>query len=189
MTLAIGHREGDSVIVDAIREAKPPLSPEQTVETFSAVLKNYNNISEIGGDKYAGEWPREQFSKHGITYEPCAKPKSDLYRDALPLLNSGLIDLLDHAKLVNQFVGLERRTARGGKDSIDHPPGPRHHDDIANAVAGVIAACKQPTYDSSFDWVNYDVGDEPDPDADGATGWRRARLQAYLLSGGTMRFP
>ena len=30
----------------------------------------------------------------------------------------------------------ERRTARGGKDSIDHPRGA--HDDVANAVAGAI---------------------------------------------------
>jgi hypothetical protein len=31
---------------------------------------------------------------------------------------------------------LERRTSRSGKDSIDHAPG--GHDDLANAVAGVI---------------------------------------------------
>jgi hypothetical protein len=33
--------------------------------------------------------------------------------------------------------GLERRTARGGRDSIDHAPG--GHDDLANAVAGAVA--------------------------------------------------
>ena len=33
--------------------------------------------------------------------------------------------------------GLERRTARGGRDSIDHAPG--GHDDLANAVAGAAA--------------------------------------------------
>ena len=35
-----------------------------------------------------------------------------------------------------QLSSLERRTARGGKDSIDHSPG--MHDDIANAVAGAL---------------------------------------------------
>ena len=35
-----------------------------------------------------------------------------------------------------QLCSLERRTARGGKDSIDHSPG--MHDDIANAVAGAL---------------------------------------------------
>jgi hypothetical protein len=45
--------------------------------------------------------------------------------------------LLDHPRLVTQLCGLERRTARGGRDSIDHAPG--GHDDLANAVAGAAA--------------------------------------------------
>jgi hypothetical protein len=59
-----------------------------------------------------------------------------LYKEMLPLLNSGKIELLDNQRLIGQLVGLERRTARGGKDSIDHPPGA--HDDIANSVAGAL---------------------------------------------------
>jgi hypothetical protein len=62
--------------------------------------------------------------------------KSDLYRELLPLLNSGRVELLEHERLVAQLCGLERRTARSGRDSIDHAPGA--HDDIANAVAGVL---------------------------------------------------
>jgi hypothetical protein len=54
----------------------------------------------------------------------------------LPILNSRRCQLLDIPRLISQFHGLERRTARGGKDSIDHGPG--QHDDIANAVAGAI---------------------------------------------------
>jgi hypothetical protein len=38
---------------------------------------------------------------------------------------------------VAQLCGRERRTARGGRDSIDHAPG--GHDDLANAVAGAAA--------------------------------------------------
>ena len=100
-------------------------------------------IFKITGDRYAGEWPREQFRKLGIAYEPAAKPKSDLYRDLLPIINSRRVDLLDHSRLVNQLVSLERRTARGGRDFIDHAPGA--HDDIANAVAGCVAGseCEQ----------------------------------------------
>ena len=45
--------------------------------------------------------------------------------------------LLDHPRLIAQLGGLERRTARGGKDSIDHAPGA--HDDVANAAAGVLS--------------------------------------------------
>jgi hypothetical protein len=135
-TLGIAHggRDGRGVL-DLVREVRPPFSPEHTVETFAAVLKSYG-VLRIGGDRYAGEWPREQFRKHGITYEPSEKPKSDLYRELLPLLNSGRVELLDHPRLVAQLCGLERRTARGGRDSIDHSPGSR--DDVANAIAGVL---------------------------------------------------
>ena len=40
----------------------------------------------LTGDRYAGEWPREQFRKHGIAYEISEKPKSDLYQSLLPLI-------------------------------------------------------------------------------------------------------
>ena len=71
----------------------------------------------VYGDRYAGEWCREVFRRHRINYEPSDRPKSDLYRDLLPLINSGGVDLLDHDKMLHQLVSLERRTARGGKDS------------------------------------------------------------------------
>jgi hypothetical protein len=159
MTLAIGHKEDDAVVIDAIRERKPPFSPEAVVEEFAACLKSYR-ISKIVGDKYAGEWPRERFSEHGITYEPSAAPKSDLYRDLLPVLNSKKIDLLDNDRLVAQLVGLERRTARSGKDSIDHAPGA--HDDLVNAMAGVcVLVNKRGTFDSSYAWVG---GPSSEPD-------------------------
>ena len=89
------------------------------------------------GDRYAGEWPREQFLAHGIRYEPAEMNRSELYLAFLPLVNSGRVDLLDSPRMVTQFCGLERRTSRAGKDTVDHAPGA--HDDVANAVAGVIA--------------------------------------------------
>lgn len=138
MTLAIAHREGDTAVLDVMRERKPPFSPESVVEDFCAVLKAYG-VREVTGDRYAGEWPRERFRKHGINYSLSEKPRSDLYRDLLPALNSRTADLLDSDRLLNQLVGLERRVARGGKESIDHAPG--GHDDLANAVAGVVDLC------------------------------------------------
>ena len=116
---------------------RPPFSPEAIVAEFSATLKSYR-ISKTTGDKYAGVWPVEVFRKHGIAYEQSAKPKSDLYLGLLPLLNSRRAELLDHPKLIAQLVGLERRTARSGRDSIDHAPSA--HDDIANACAGALLA-------------------------------------------------
>jgi hypothetical protein len=136
MTLAIAHTDPDNrAVLDLVREAKAPFSPERVVEDFAATLKRYR-IDTVTGDRYAGEWPREQFRKHGLDYELSAHPKSDIYRDLLPLLNSGTADLLDHPVLLTQLATLERRTGRGGRDSIDHAP--NAHDDVANAAAGAL---------------------------------------------------
>jgi hypothetical protein len=135
MTIAVAHADGDRAVLDAIRERRPPFSPDDVVIEFSALLKSYR-ITEVYGDRYAGEWPRERFSTHGIRYLVAEKPKSDIYRDLLPVLNAQRAELLDIPRLSSQLCSLERRTARGGRDSIDHPPGA--HDDIANAVGGVI---------------------------------------------------
>src|SRR3546814_6508614 len=70
------------------------------------------------------------------------QPKSQLYQDMLPVLNSRRVELLDVSGLAVQIANLERRTARGGRDSIDHPP--NGHDDLANAVAGLIGLCVRP---------------------------------------------
>ena len=116
--------------------------------------------------------------KFGVGYEPSAKPKSELYVDPLPLLNSARIDLLDHPRLISQLCGLERRTARGGRDSIDHAPGA--HDDLANCIAGLAASTltKYGSYDTTYRWVD---GNSDDDDRDGARAFRVARLMGQHI--------
>jgi hypothetical protein len=138
-TWAIAHSEQREkrrvVVLDAVEERRPPFSPEQTVQECAGHLAVYG-VSSIVGDRYAGSWPAEQFAKQRVTYEASERVKSDIYRDALPLLTSGLVELLDHPKLAAQLQQLERRTARGGRDSIDH--GPNGHDDLANSACGAL---------------------------------------------------
>jgi hypothetical protein len=138
MTLAVGHAESERAVLDLVRERKPPFSPEAVVKEFSEDLKRYG-ISEVIGDRYGGEWPRERFLSHGINYKLSDKTKSEIYQSALPMLNSRRVELLDNKTLRTQLIGLERRTARGGKDSFDHRPGGR--DDVVNAAAGVLISC------------------------------------------------
>jgi hypothetical protein len=69
----------------------------------------------------------------------------DIYREFLAPLNARRCLLLDHPRLITQLCGLERRTARGGRDSIDHAP--LAHGDCANSAAGVlvlVGAGRQP---------------------------------------------
>jgi hypothetical protein len=133
MTMAIAHKEGSTVVLDYVGERKAPFSPKSVVKEFADIFKAYR-CSTIRGDRYAGEWPVEAFKSEGVTYLPAEKTRSELYVDFLPLVNSRRVDLLDNARMAAQFVGLERRTTRGGKDSVNHSPGA--HDDVANAVAG-----------------------------------------------------
>lgn len=141
-TAAVAHRRDDGAIVlDAVREARPPFSPESVAREMASFFLSYR-ISKVRGDHYAGQWPREQFRKWGVDYEPSGKPKSELYGDLLPVINSRRVALLDDARLVSQLTALERRTSRGGRDSIDHPPG--GHDDLANAVAGAVTLAATP---------------------------------------------
>ena len=135
MTLAIAHVEDNITVLDVVREVVPPFAPSEVCEQFADVLKAYK-VRTIQGDRYAGEWPPEQFGRNGIQYDPSELTKSEIYQELLPLLNSRTVALLDNDRLQRQLLGLERRTSRAGRDQIDHPRGGR--DDLANAVAGAI---------------------------------------------------
>jgi hypothetical protein len=136
MTLAVAHLSADAVcVLDAVLEVRPPFDPEIAVVECTTILNRFG-VTRAISDRYAGEWARARFAEHGIALEQSARPKSDIYHDLLPLLNARRVELLDHRRLAAQLVGLERRTSRQGKDSIDHSPGGK--DDLANAVGGVL---------------------------------------------------
>lgn len=137
-TIAVAHKDPRSevAVLDAVREVRPPFSPEQVTAEFADLLKTYG-LRSVTGDRYAGTWPSERFHVHGISYLPSEKTKSEIYGALLPLLNSRRCDLLDVPRLEAQLCGLERRTSRGGRDSIDHGPS-GGHDDVANAVGGAL---------------------------------------------------
>jgi hypothetical protein len=142
-TLAVAHRErSGKIILDALREQRPPFKPENVVSEFSDFLKLYG-ISEVVSDRFAGEWVTDSFKRQGISVKASELPASALYLELLPLVSNGSVELLDSKRLVSQFVGLERRTRSGGKDLITHYPG--GHDDLANAAAGslYLAASKE----------------------------------------------
>lgn len=177
-TLAIGHIDSTKAtfVLDHVSEARPPFSPEEVCEQFSATMRAFNSYVATS-DRYGGAWVIEQFARFAVTCEQAAKPKSDLYTDLLALLNSGRCELLDNPRLTAQLVGLERRIGRSGRSQIDHAPG--GHDDIANAVAGV-AQCIQ-DIGVSADW-SIAYGDPPTAEAaeETAASWRRARLTSLL---------
>ena len=138
--LAIGHLEGEIVVMDCLREVKPPMDPAITTAELATVARSYG-LTSVTGDRYAGQWPAEQWRAHGVTYKFSEKSKSDLYGELLPLINAGRVELIDNTRLATQLSQLERRTVRGsGRITIDHPIGPAYHDDIANVTAALCAS-------------------------------------------------
>jgi hypothetical protein len=140
-TFAIAHPEGECAVLDLVREVRPPFSPDTVVRDFCQTIKTYG-ILTVRGDAYGGEWPGERFAVHGVDYELSELTRSDLYKALLPMVNAGRVELLDVPRLRAQLLGLERRVARGGKDSVDHAPG--GHDDVANAAAGALVGVGGP---------------------------------------------
>ncbi len=135
-TLGIAHREPDGrAVLDVVRTTQAPLDPALVTAEYAALLKEYR-LREVTGDAYSGAWVRDAFDEHGIKYKVSSLPKSAIYLECLPLFARGEVELPDLRPLLVELAQLERRTARGGKDSVDHPP--RCHDDLANAAAGAL---------------------------------------------------
>jgi hypothetical protein len=176
MVCAVAHMDADVLVVDAVREIRSPFDPESAVEEIAQLLAPYN-VSKTTGDRYSGQWCAQSFAKRSIRYEHSEQNKSQLYVELLPRINAKIIRLLDHPRAINQICMLERRTMRGGRDSIDHPP--NTHDDCANAIAGLcgLAGTRRYRYASDLNWVRGPDGD------DGATDFLRQRFQNHIHGG------
>lgn len=136
--LGVAHRDGSRAVLDLVTVTEPPFPPGQViVEQFVPILKEYG-CTEVVGDRYAVGFVAEYFDAAGIKFVPSVHSKSELFAELLPLVNTNLIELVDNPTLKNQLLALERRSVRGGRDSIDHPRG--GHDDVANVAAGALVS-------------------------------------------------
>ena len=141
MTIAIAHRDDTGkAILDAVRERRPPFSPDDVTQEFAALLKSYR-LTRVTGDNYAAEWPKERFRVHGIEYDKSEVVRSRIYLDLLPMLNSKRVELLDLPRLIGQLAGLERTVAASGRDTVNHAKGA--HDDVVNSAAGALRLAGQ----------------------------------------------
>jgi hypothetical protein len=136
---AVGHLRVDDgrdvCVLDAIHVVPPPFDPDQATLRCASFLAQWG-VSTVTGDSYAAMWPVTAFAKHGISYGPSPLTKSELYLHVVVLFTGGRVRLLDNPRIVDQFAQLRRKVGSNGRESVDHPKGA--HDDIANAVAGVL---------------------------------------------------
>ncbi len=137
-TLAIGHAENEKTYVDLIRETKSPFDPAEVVKEYAAIAKQYG-IYEVVSDRFAGAWLESAFNKQNLAVRLSDLSASELFLEFQARLSSGQVSLIDDATLIIQLRQLERRTTSGGRDKVGHPEVAGYHDDVANAVAGLIA--------------------------------------------------
>jgi hypothetical protein len=139
--LAIGHKwtsdnNGREICaLDALLEVRPPFDPDAVTASAAALLRTWN-VNHVVGDNYAASWPVTAFGRHGISYSHAPLSASEIYLHCLPLFTANRVLLLDQARLVDQLCALRRKTGQGGRETVDHPRGA--HDDLANAVCGVL---------------------------------------------------
>jgi hypothetical protein len=165
--LAIAHRDAEGrVVIDAVvtQGPPPPFDPRRAVERFAGVLAEYG-LARVTGDRYAGQTFVADFQRHGITYEVAALTRSQLYEGLEPRLNAREVVLPDVALLEQQLLGL---VWRGGK--IDHAGG--EHDDLANAVAGVVATLVSGRAPGDHGITIGDVGNFAEPPTPSVGNWR-----------------
>ena len=145
-TIGIVHSvgEGDArrFVVDAVRGRKG--DPHAAVCEFVALAKQYR-CSVVVGDAYAAEWCAGAFREAGCEYRQSKLARSELYLAGLPLFTRGIVSIPNLAPLLRELRLLERRTARSGKDIVDHGVG--GSDDFANSLFGALhLAASVPTY-------------------------------------------
>jgi hypothetical protein len=144
--IGVAHKESwsDRVILDALREFKPPFLVETAINETAALCRQYH-ISTVTGDHWSGDFIRQRFNAvGGLRYEVSSRTKSAIYLEALPLINAGRssLELLDNRRLISQATDLERRVTRSsGRESVEHPAGGR--DDAVNASFGSIVCANE----------------------------------------------
>jgi hypothetical protein len=131
---AVAHTEEGRQVLDCVREYKPPFSPANVCAEIATLAKAYG-LSTITADKWGSMFVVEGMRPHAIRVVQNAKPKSALYLDLLPLVNSQLVELLDHPRLRAQALSLERRAGRG-PENVDAAHGAP--EDVINAAAGAL---------------------------------------------------
>jgi hypothetical protein len=137
-TFCVCHRDGERIVADAVRGLHG--NPHEAVLEFVALAKQHR-IRSVVGDAYAAEWVAGAYRAAGLEYRKSPLTRSELYLEGRVMFARGLISIPDQPQLLREMRLLERRTARSGKDSVDHGVG--GSDDYANSLFGAMYVAVQ----------------------------------------------
>jgi hypothetical protein len=148
---AIGHREGEMIIIDLVFERKPPFNASAVVAEISSIAAGYF-IREIVSDRFSSGFMASELQRSNMVWKASDHNKSELYSITLPVLTSGTIRIPDVGFVVDQFCLLERKPGANGRDRIDARGG--RSEDSANSVAGVVALLAAPL-SGADSWIEF----------------------------------
>jgi hypothetical protein len=148
---AIGHKEGDTIIIDLVFERKPPFNASSVCAEICSIADAYS-VREIVSDRFSSGFMASELQRHRKTWKPSDHNKSELYAITLPVLTSGTLRIPDVPSVVDQFCLLERKPGANGRDRIDARGG--RSEDAANAIAGVVALLAGPASPAD-NWIEF----------------------------------
>jgi hypothetical protein len=86
--VAVAHRETDEkVVLDCLREIKAPFNPTSATAEISSVLKSYNNLREVVGDRYSAGFVVDAFGRFGIKYVHSERDRSAILRGCVAFVH------------------------------------------------------------------------------------------------------
>jgi hypothetical protein len=129
----VGEGDGRRFVADVVRGRNG--DPRAAMREFVELAKQYR-CSVIVGDNYSAEWVAGACREDGGEYQQSKLVRSELYLTGLPHFTRGIVSIPNLPPLLRELRLLERRTARSGKDTVDHGVG--GSDDYANALFGAL---------------------------------------------------
>lgn len=130
--------EFQEIVVQVLKKATSFAHTKITTAQYAGYCKKYN-IYQVVGDKYSGDWVSNEFLSNGIVYEKCDKNKSDLYKNAIPIINQRRVKYLDDGKTVGSTqTQLEAIESRPMGDHYKYTRPENVNDDSANVLVGNI---------------------------------------------------
>lgn len=127
-----------------------PIKAYEVAKAIRELNKQYD-FSVVYADQFSFQPLKEIFSGFGITLEERVFTntfKQKIYKNLKYLLDSQIIDLLDHPATINELKEIQVEISTTGKIRIMHPPG--GHDDYADSLAIAAYIAKEVGVDLGF---------------------------------------
>jgi hypothetical protein len=118
LALGIAHFDEGSgrVILDFIREWRPPFSPTAVLTEVASHCRRFN-IAEIIGDRFAEKFVAEMLFGSRMHYRRSDRVTSDNFAELLPMLNSHEVMLPNLPAFIEQLASLQAKPSSRGRVS------------------------------------------------------------------------